>query len=195
MIQTADEAHGDVEGAVEAVIETHREGIERLNEKSVQAAIARGVRALDRAGTVFVFGIGPSGALAEYAVALLTRHGRSARVLNATGGILADQLLPLRPGDALLVMAYGRTYAEIVLIFDEAQRLRIPVVLITEALQSSLGQRADVIITARRGRKGRVALHGGIVIVLEALVMGLAVVDPGRAVESLSRLGMLRSAL
>ena len=54
-------------------------------------------------------------------------------------------------------------------MFEEAERLRLPIVLITDSLETRLARRADVVVPARRGKHERVALHGVTVIVLEAI--------------------------
>ena len=141
-----------------------------------------------------IFGVGPSAALGSYMATLLARSGRQAMMLNATGSMLADQLLGLRAGDALLVLAYGRAYAEIVTVFDEAGRLSVPIVLVTDSLDSRFARLASVTLRAFRGRSSRVALHGATVVCLEALVLGLAAANP-RTVASLERLNQLREAI
>jgi DNA-binding MurR/RpiR family transcriptional regulator len=133
--------------------------------------------------------------MADYMTILLRRDGRRVRSLNATGIALADQLLDLREGDALLVLAYGRAYPEVVATFAEARRLSLPVVLVSDSLEKKLAKQADVVIPAPRGRAGRVALHGATLVALEALVFGLAAVDRSRAVDALDRLNELREAV
>lgn len=195
MRRTAHDVGAGVERAVSSVIETHLEALKALSAPDLQAALVEAIRILSRADRTLIFGIGPSAALSEYVALLMTRHGRRARPLNASGIGLADQLLDLRPGDALLVLAYGRTYREVVLVFQEAKRLRAPVVLITDSLEAKLARKADVVVPARRGRHDRVAMHGVTLIVLEAIVLGLAVADPPSAVQTLARLGELRAEL
>ena len=115
--------------------------------------------------------------------------------MNATGIELVDQLLDLKTGDALLVLAYGRTYREVVVVFEEAKRLRLPIVLITDSLEARLASQADVVVPARRGKQERVALHGVTLIVLEAIALGLAFADSARAMRSLARLSELRAKI
>ena len=195
MRRTTDEIGDGVERAVGSVIETHLEALQALADPALQSILVEAIRVLNTAARTFIFGIGPSAALSEYVALLMTRHGRRARVLNASGIGLVDQMLELRSSDALLILAYGRTYREILLVFREAKRLRIPIVLITDSLEAKLARQADVVVPARRGKQGRVAMHGVTVIVLEAIVLGLAVADAGAAMVSLSRLSDLRAQL
>jgi DNA-binding MurR/RpiR family transcriptional regulator len=183
------------EDAVDLVLATHREAVDALQSKEARATIAAAVSTLHGAARIFVFGIGPSAPLAQYVAVLLGRNGRLARTLDATGIALADQLLDLRKRDALLILAYGRSYREVEVTITEARRLRLSIVLVTDTLDGRLTRHADVVIPARRGRAERVALHGATLVALEALVLGLAASDRARAVDSLQRLNDLREAI
>ncbi|HLK84426.1 MAG TPA: MurR/RpiR family transcriptional regulator [Xanthobacteraceae bacterium] len=179
--------------AIDLVLDTHREAIEALQCESTRATILAAVSQLHRAERIVVFGIGPSAPLARYMTILLTRNGRPARTLDATGVALADQLIALREGDALLILAYGRAYREVVATFAEARQLRLPTVLVTDSLDGKLARKAEVVIPAKRGRANRVALHGTTLVVLEAIVLGLAASDRKRAMDALRRLNDLRA--
>jgi DNA-binding MurR/RpiR family transcriptional regulator len=108
--------------------------------------------------------------------------------------MLADQLLDLGKGDALLILAYGRLYREVKAVFAEATALRLPTVLVTEAEDTPLAKLADVCVAIPRGRPGQVALHGATLVGLEALVLSLAAARPEAALGSLENLDRLRRA-
>ena len=181
--------------AVDNVLQTHADGMDVLNSDECRHQIADGVRALDNADRIVVFGIGPSAALATYVTVLLGRCGRRSRTLNATGSMLADQMLDMRRGDALLILAYGRLYKEVAAVFGEAKSLGLPTVLVTEATGTALAGKADVVIAIPRGRPGQVALHGATLVGLEALVLSLAAARPDDALASLENLNHLRAAV
>lgn len=195
MRRTRAEVGAGVDRAVAAVIETHRESLQQIAEPAGQAALVQAIRTLHACDRILVFGIGPSAPLSEYVTLMLRRHGRAAQALNATGSGLADQLVDLAPGDGVLVLAYGRTYPEVVLLFAEGARLRLPIVLVTDSLEPKLARQAQVVVPARRGRHGRVAMHGATLAALEAIVFGLAFADADNAVDALARIGDLRSRL
>ncbi len=181
--------------AVELVLKEHEEALRSLRLAASRAQIVAAVSALHPAERIAVFGIGPSAALASYVATLLARVGRRVLTLNTTGAMLADQMLDLRSGDALLVLAYGRAYGEVVAVFAEARRLGLPIVLVTDSLDQKLARFATVILPARRGRAERVALHGATLVCLEALVLGLAAASKTDAVATLERLDRLRGAV
>jgi DNA-binding MurR/RpiR family transcriptional regulator len=180
--------------ALDSVLQVHQEGLDILQSATCRAQIAAAVRVLDGAERIAVFGIGPSSALATYVSILLGRSGRPSRTINATGSMLADQLLDLRAGDALLVLAYGRLYREVKALFAEAKALSLPTVLITEADDTPLAKLADVCVAIPRGRPGRAALHGATLVGLEALILSLAAANPDAALASLDNLNRLRRA-
>lgn len=180
--------------ALDSVLQAHREGLNVLQSATCRAQIAAAVHLLDGAERIAVFGIGPSSALATYVSILLGRTGRPSRTINATGSMLADQLLDLRAGDALLVLAYGRLYREVKTLFAEARALAVPTVLLTEADDMPLAKLADVCVAIPRGRPGQVALHGATLVGLEALILSLAAANPDAALASLDNLNRLRRA-
>ena len=195
MRRTLAEAGEDSGRAVDLAIETQREAVEALARPEARATLRAAVATLHPAQRILVFGLGPSAALARYLAILLGRAGRAARALDASGIALADQMLDLGAGDALLVLAYGRAYREVVALFDEAKRLALPVVLVTDSLDRSLARHADVVVPARRGRARRVALHGATLVALEAIALGLAAMAGERALAALDRLNDLRAAI
>jgi DNA-binding MurR/RpiR family transcriptional regulator len=195
MRSTLADAGAEPGRAVDLVIETQREALEALAVPEARATLRAAVGALHPAQRILVFGIGPSASLARYVAVLLGRSGRIAQALDATGIALADQLLDLRQGDALLVLAYGRSYREVVAVFAEARCLGLPIVLVTDSLDRSLARHADVVVPARRGHAQKVALHGATLVALEAIALGLAAARGDRAVAALERLNDLRAAI
>ncbi len=195
MRRTLDDVGEDTARAVDLVLETHAEALEALRATATRARIVAAVSALHPADRVLVFGIGPSAALASYVSMLLERSGRHSKTLNATGIMMADQLLDLRSGDAVLALAYGRAYREVIAVFAEARRLALPIVLVTDLADSKLERAADVVLAAQRGRAERVALHGATLVGLEALILGLAAANRERAMTALQRLNALRRAV
>jgi DNA-binding MurR/RpiR family transcriptional regulator len=193
MGRTLGEVGDDTASAIDLVFSAHADALDKLRQEAVRDRIVEAVAVLHPAARIAVFGIGPSAALATYVAMLLARTGRRTLVLNVTGAMLADQMLDLRQGDALLVLAYGRAYAEVAAVFAEARSLALPIVLVTDSLARKLSYHANVILPAMRGRPGRVALHGATLVCLEAVVLGLAAVT-SETMPTLRRLGRLRAA-
>lgn len=192
---TLAEAGTEIEHALDLALAMQREGIDALASPESRAALRAAVTTLRSARRIVVFGLGPSAALARHLAFLLRRVGRASAVLEAAGITLADQMLDLAPGDALVVLAHGRPYREVTTVFAEAGRLSLPIVLVSEGLDPALARRADVVVPARRGRTGHVALHGAVLVALEAIALGLAASDAPGALAALERLRELRHAI
>lgn len=193
--ETLADAGDSIGAAIETAVLAQEQAIQVLRSPAWREEITAGVVALHKVDRIAVFGIGPSSAIVRYAAILLRRTGRSAFVLDATGSSLADQLLDIKPGDAILALAYTRPYAEIAAVSRTARRQGACVVMITDNRLSKLADLADILVEVPRGQAERVALHGATVVTLEALVLGLAASDRTRAMTTLERLNELRDAV
>ncbi len=195
MQRTLNEVGEDTGRAIDLVLNAHQEAMTALRSAAVREAMVSAVGVLSGAQRIVVFGSGPSGVLARYAAMLLARLGRPVRCLDATGIALADQLLDLRAGDALLLLAYGPARREVTATIAQARQQRLAMVLVTDSLEAGLAQYADVIVPAQRGRAEGMALHGATLVALEALVLGLAAMDRPRAMRALGQLDVLREVV
>ena len=181
--------------ALDLVMQAHRESFEVLQGEECRSQISTAVKTLDAASRIVIFATGPAVSIAGYISYLLARSGRRTRTLDVTGAMLANQLLDLRRGDALLILAYGRLYREVSTVFAEAKRLRLQTVLVTEADGTPLAKQANTVIAIPRGRPGQIALHGATMVGLEALAFGLAAAKPDQTLRALDRLKELRDTI
>jgi DNA-binding MurR/RpiR family transcriptional regulator len=138
---------------------------------------------------------GPSAAVADYAARLGSRRGRSSLVLRGSGTQLADELLGVRAGDGLGLLAYGRTNDRVRAVLDRCDAVGVPVVLITDAVAKDLRDRVALALPCGRGTPGLFSSHATTVVLVEALMLGLAARDPARAEASLAELNALRAAV
>lgn len=187
---------GDDPGsALTATLELHAEAISALGRSVSRERFDATVERMLAADRIAVFGIGPSGAIADYLAIQLGRFGIEATALTETGLLLADRLLGLRRGDLLLVLAYGRVYGELQATLDRADALDLVRVLITDSLGAELGGRVDLVLDIPRGRVDTMSLHTPTVAFLEALLVGIAARRPTETLESLRELNRLRAAI
>ncbi len=192
---TLDEVGDDPGRALDAVLDVQAEAIAALRRDVTRADFKRAVALLAGAPRVVAFGLGPTGCIADYATIQLGRFGVAASAMTRTGLLAADDLAGLRAGDALLVMAYGHLYAELGALLDEAGRLGLRGVLVTDALGPALGRRFEVVLTAPRGQADRLSLHAGTLALVEALLVGVAAARPDETLRGLDRLDGLRARL
>ncbi|MDE1905836.1 MAG: MurR/RpiR family transcriptional regulator [Rhodospirillales bacterium] len=195
MRQTLDEVNGKGSDAADIVIDTHSESLTNMQTPEAREQIHKAIAVLHGAARIIIYAAGPSRPLAEYVRLMMVRHGQAAKVIGNGGIGLADELLDFSERDKLLVLSYGKPYKEVLLVAAEAAIAGVPVVLVTDSPNSKLARAATTIVKARRGRTSRVALHGATLVALEALVMGLAVAEQARTMQTLTRLAALRAAL
>jgi DNA-binding MurR/RpiR family transcriptional regulator len=193
--EAGDGAGGDAGQALKHVLVMHEASLEILRAPSFEAPFARAVEALLAARQRRIFGIGPTAALAEYAALQFNRIGLPSATLSATGIGLADRLLDLRAEDVVLMIAYAPVYREVTVTLDHAERLHCPVLLISDSLEPHLGRRVATVLPVPRGKAGRLSLHGATLVLLEALIVGLAARQRTKAFASLETLVALRGAL
>lgn len=178
------------------MLDGHQRACEVLSRADNRAAVAQAVALLGDARQVAIFGIGASGILAEYTARLFNRIGLPACTLNRTGFSLAEQLISLQRGDVLIMMGQKSPHREGMTTLREAQRLGIPTILLTRALDSRFSQLAQVVIDVPRGGdNGRVPLHGTVLICLEMIVLSVASTTPQKTVKSMKRINELHRAI
>jgi DNA-binding MurR/RpiR family transcriptional regulator len=192
MRRTLDDLGEDATLALDIVLAAHEEALTTLRSAAFGEQLGQALPVLHAAKRIAVFGIGPSAALARYTAVMLARGGRESICLDATGIMLADQMLTLRAGDVVLALAYGRSYREVIALFAEARRLRLPTVLVSETANGALAKWTDVVLVIPRGKSQRVALHGATLVGLEAIALALAAANRERAVATLEKLNALR---
>lgn len=192
---TLDQAGASSVGAIRHVVAAHQDGLAVLQTPTFEDAFDEAVAALSAARRIHVFGIGPSGAMANFAVLQLNRIGRPAAAMTASGVALADGLLALGHGDAVLMLAYAPLYREVAVTLDHAERLGAPVVLVSDSLASFVEGKVKTVLPVPRGRAGNLAMHGATLVTIEALVTALAAGARDEAISTLEELSALRGAI
>lgn len=186
----------DVNSSIDFVLEGHQHTCEILSEPLNRYALAQAVALLGEARQVAIFGIGASGILAEYTARLFSRIGLPATALNRTGINLAEQLIELQRGDVLVMMAQKSAHREGQTTLREARRLGIPTILLTNAVDSRFSKEASVVIHVPRGNeKGKIPLHGTVMLCLEMIVLSVASTAPQRTIKSMKRINEFHRGL
>jgi DNA-binding MurR/RpiR family transcriptional regulator len=181
------------EDALEYVLTHQIALLEEARRSLRREEFARAVNLLAAARRVLVYGNGPMEGLARYCVLRLARFRRQAMAVTHTGRRLADELLGMHPGDALLLMAYGLVDPEVELLLEHAARVNVPVLLLTDTLGAAYAGRVTATLSARRARTGQWSSVATTLVLLDALLFGLAASDRPRTLEALETLKELRS--
>jgi DNA-binding MurR/RpiR family transcriptional regulator len=190
---------GDVcrapQGILDTTLREHERALACLRRDVSPDLFEAAVSRIIGAQRVFVFGMGPSGAMAVYFALQLARFGFTAASLTHSGVLLADGLHRLRQGDLLLMLAFGRVYRELSALVACAHARRVAMLLITDALGTALKDRVGHLLPVERGRADALSLHTPTLALLEALLVGVAAKRPSETLASLDRLNALRVGL
>lgn len=195
MAETLAQAGTGPAPALAHVVDQQEAHLRALRDPDLAQAFAAATRHLARARAVHVFGIGPSGLMADYLALQLGRMGRLARAMTASGVALADQLMALRPGDAVVAIAYAPIYREIRAVLARAAALDLPVILISDSLAPLVAGQFACHLEVPRGRAEHLALHSATMVVIEALALSLAGQDPDGAMVALDDFATLRAGI
>lgn len=179
----------------ELVIEAYAQMLGRLSRISLSEQLEAAVRLLNDADRIGLYGGGPPSRLAQQTATHLTRIGRSSFVLEDTGHAFADQVMGLRSGDAVILIAYGTALKEALLIKAELQQVGGQLIVITDNPCGRLAKGAQVVLEVPRTEVGNMMLYGTILLTLETIVLSLTKQDPERSLAAASRLRDLRNEL
>jgi DNA-binding MurR/RpiR family transcriptional regulator len=192
---TLDDLGSASDDALDHVLTQQIDLLEEARRSLRRDEFARAVDLLATARRVLVYGNGPLDGIASYCVLRLARFRCQAVALTHTGRRFADELLGITTGDALLLMTYGEVDPEVELLLEHAASLRVPVLLLTDTLGAAYAGRAAVTLSARRARTGEWSTPATTLVVVDALLFGLAARDRPRTIEALETLKELRARI
>lgn len=195
LTKTLGEVGDSLSAAFAMTLDIHLRSLEALRHSITPGLFEQAVDTIVAAKRVIVFGLGPSAAIANYLVVQLVRFGLDASSLTNTGLLFADDLQRLREGDLVIMLAYGRIYAELAALLDEIDRRRLRSILVTDTLAASLRHRVDLVLQVPRGHAEMLSMHTATLGFVEALLVGVAAKRPGETLTSLKALNETRQKL
>ncbi|MFD3515690.1 MurR/RpiR family transcriptional regulator [Streptomyces sp. NPDC058657] len=177
------------------VFDEAQERIGHCRRLTEPEALRRAVTVLAEAHEVFCYAIAASEPGARHLALALGRIGRRARFVSETGFALADQLLALGQGDAVVIFQPGRRLVELTVMMERARAVGARVILVTDELGEEYADRVEAVLTAPHTPTGITAESLTALLVADALILALATLDETRAVESSHQLTALREQL
>lgn len=193
--RTLNEVGDDLIFALDMTLDIHQKSLDDLRRDIAPEAFDSAVRSIVAARRVFIFGIGPSSAMAEYFSIQLGRFGIDTTPLTQTGLLLADGAQKLKKDDLLMIFAYGRVYRELNVLLNQADRYSVKRILFSDTLGSKLGKRVDLVLPVARGRADMFSMHTATLALIEALLVGVASERPEETISNLEALNKVRTAL
>jgi DNA-binding MurR/RpiR family transcriptional regulator len=195
LTRTLGELGSGASNAFDLALDIHLRSLEGLRRSINSALFETAVDAIAAAKRTVVFGLGPSGAIADYLAIQLGRFGLDAISLTSAGVLFADDLQRLRADDLVIMMAYGRVYAELAVLLDEIGRRRLRSFLVTDTLAGTLRRRVELVLPVARGRADMLSMHTATLGFIEALLLGVAAKRPDETLAALRALNEAREQL
>ena len=172
-----------------------QKGLQKLARSVSDHHFEQAVDILADSGRIVWRGIGPTGFLAEYAALFSQRFGHSSIAMTKLHQGLADELLSLRAGDAIVLFSYGGNKHHNLVIANEARAKEIPLILITDRPEQELSEHASVVIECQRGKRLQFESHAVTMVLIESLFLAVANRHTRRSKKHLRKLAELRSLL
>jgi len=183
---------GDIfEQLVASEINFLTESLQTLDRDAFHAA----VELLRTHQRVFVFGLGPSFSLLDLLEIRLTRSARHVILLNTSGREMLEPMLLMNGSDLLIAIGFFNLTPNLQMVLDHANQLKTPVILVTDTLGSMVGDKADVVLAARRGPVSSFHSLTIPMTIINALLLALTAVDQEKVMTNLDNLDQLRERL
>ena len=185
----------DPDAELRANIERQGSDLMAMAERIPESEFREANRIIARASHVWWSGVGPSAFVAEYAAFLFRRLGKDSGALTHAGFDGADELLSVKPGHAVIVLAYGRLHRHVRALLERAEAAGSDVIFVTDSVSLPSDQQVRVRLLSGRGHHGMFASHATTIVLVEALALSMAANQPAQARASVEQLNALRGAI
>lgn len=191
--QPAFPAATDGAGALlDAVVTSEIRFLQEAASAVDEAKLNRAIDLVNEARRIYLFGLGYSASLVQYAAFQFRRLGLDTVLLTRGGRDLYDGIMPLRRDDVLLAVRFRNPQQSLLNALDRARRVGAPSILITDVLASVLPEPPTVVLAARRNSLGPFNSLVVPLTVLNALMVGVAERHPERTQAARETLAELR---
>jgi DNA-binding MurR/RpiR family transcriptional regulator len=184
----------DQEHLLEAVLTQQIALLESARRSVRHSEFTKAIAIIRDAGHVLTCAVGVHGRLAEYFCTRMMRQGRNATSVADSGFLIADALVPLSAGDAVVLVCHDTVKPEDQVVIEHAQKVGARIVLITDTLGGVLTDQVDAVLSAEVGGHGLSSITVTVTI-LEALTIALAAEQRERAAAALAELVQVRKRL
>jgi DNA-binding MurR/RpiR family transcriptional regulator len=195
LTRTLGEVGDSLSAAFTLTLDIHLHALEGLRRSITDEMFERAIDGIISARRIVAFGLGPSSAIAGYLSTQLNRFGFEVLTFSSTGLLFADDLQRLREGDLVIMLAYGRVYAELAALLDEIDRRKLRSFLVTDTLAATLRRRVELVLPVARGRADMLSMHTATLGFLEAVLVGIATRRPDKTLAALRELNAAREKL
>jgi DNA-binding MurR/RpiR family transcriptional regulator len=167
------------------------QALQTVDRQALKRAV-EGILACER---LFVYGTGPSVSLVELMNLRLTRFGKRVIPLTIAGRETLEPLLLMTDRDLLFAIGFFDINPMLQIVLDHAQDVKCPAILLTDTLGSVIGDKADIVLAAKRGPVS--AFHSLVVpmTIINTLLLEVADQLKDSVIPNLDKLDQLRERL
>jgi DNA-binding MurR/RpiR family transcriptional regulator len=167
------------------------QSLETIDRQSLHRAVEM-IRSRKR---IFVFGVGPSLSLVNLMEIRLGRFGWQVIPLITAGREILEPLIWMTDQDLLFVICFFDISGALQLILDYANEIKCPVIMLTDTLGSIIGDKADVVLSAKRGPVSE--FHSLVVpmTIINTLLLAVAQEEQAQVMTNLDKLDQMRERL
>lgn len=160
-----------------------------------RVALNRAVELLKTRKRVFVLGLGPSISLVDLIQIRLGRFGHQVIPLTNSGREIVEPLLLMTKDDLVFTICFFDVTPALQLVLDFANQVECPVIMLTDTLGSIIGDKADVVLAAKRGPVSK--FHSLVIpmTIINTLLLALASEDQEDVINHLDKLDFFRQHL
>lgn len=158
-------------------------------------ALNKAVNYMIKCDHIFVFGTGPSISLVHLLDLRLTRFGKQVIPLTIAGRETLEPLLLMSDHDLLFAIGFFDVNPTMQIVLDHARDIKCPAILLTDTLGSVIGEKVDVVLSAKRGPVSE--FHSLVVpmTIINTLLLAFANEDREQVMGKLDKLDHLRNKL
>jgi DNA-binding MurR/RpiR family transcriptional regulator len=171
-----------------AVADLEKANITRTVDALDRKVIAGVAEEIFRADGVFTFGMGVSAHLAELAAYTLLQVGVRSSCLSTRFSSPREQLVALTPGDLVLVFSLPPYSRQGLDVLDEAAKLGIPAVAVTDRITAPAARRATWVLPVKSDNMMFTNAVAAVTVLLNALATEIATSHREESIAALSRI-------
>jgi DNA-binding MurR/RpiR family transcriptional regulator len=167
------------------------EALQTVDRDQIKKAVARMIACEH----LFVFGTGPSISLVHLLHQRVTRFGKQVIPLTIAGRETLEPLLLMTKKDLLFAIGFFDVNPTLQIVLDYTREVNCPAILLTDTLGSIVGDKVEIVLSAKRGPVS--AFHSLVVpmTIINALLLDIANRNQQEVTENLDKLDQLRDRL
>lgn len=185
--------HVDDKDIIDEMIQRALINMNKTTKSLDRESLNDAVEKLAGAKTLYVFASGAAEALSNLLYFRLNRFGIRVKILPSSGHSLFENLINMNSDDVVIVFGFSNVIPEQKVILDHSKKIGYSTILITDLYFSELIHMSDVVLHVERGEIWEFHSMVTPLLLVEALVVGIALKNEDESMDKLDYLHELRN--